>query len=87
MAEVALYAGIFEPSVGRLDLLDLHPSHESPGAAVFLNVSKVLDLPQALLLTGDRPVRVTLGPASKASDFAWTIKLQKLLGRTNVTFH
>jgi len=54
----ALYAGLFEPGLERLELVDLPASHsEGPD---FLNVLKVLDLPQAIALVGKQipsPIR------------------------------
>lgn len=57
MAGVALYAALFEPGV-ELRLTDLPASHrEGP---YFLNVSRVLDLPQAVALAAERaPVTVS----------------------------
>jgi hypothetical protein len=52
MAVVALYAALFEPNVARLDLWSLPPSHaEGPD---FLNVLRVLDVPQALAMAAER---------------------------------
>jgi dienelactone hydrolase len=48
----ALYAGLFEPDIARLDLADLPKSHlEGPD---YLNVLQILDIPQALELAGRR---------------------------------
>jgi hypothetical protein len=51
-AGVALYAAMFEPDITRLDLYDLPVSHrEGP---YLLNVSRILDMPQAVALTAER---------------------------------
>src|SRR5262249_11422289 len=54
MAGVALYAGLFEPSVERFDLHMLPTSHRD--GPTFLNVLRVLDLPQAVALAFPRKV-------------------------------
>lgn len=52
MAGVTLYASLFEPDIMRLDLWKLPPSHmEGPH---FLNVLRVLDMPQALAVAAER---------------------------------
>jgi dienelactone hydrolase len=57
MSGIALYASLFEPGIGRLDLTDLPASHrEGPD---FLNVLKHLDIPQAVAVAAERaPVRL-----------------------------
>ena len=57
MAGVALYAALFEPAVNRLHLWNLSKSHmQGPH---FLNVLRILDVPQALAMVGERcPVRL-----------------------------
>jgi hypothetical protein len=53
-AGVALYAGLFEPTVAAFDLWHLPESHaEGP---TFLNVLKVLDTPYAVALAAPRKV-------------------------------
>jgi hypothetical protein len=54
MAGVALYAGLFEPAVERFDLHKLPISHRD--GPTFLNVLRVLDLPQAVALAFPRKV-------------------------------
>ncbi len=48
----ALYAGLFEPTIARLDLSSLPKSHR--GGPDYLNVLRVLDIPEALELAGGR---------------------------------
>ena len=73
MAAVALYAGILEPSVARLDLDGLPPSHR--GGIPLLNVLKVLDIPQAVALLFPRQVRLR---GASAKDFSWTARAASL---------
>ena len=49
---VALYASLFEPEIKRLDLYDLPQSHRD--GPIFLNVSKILDMPQAVAMGAER---------------------------------
>jgi len=52
MAGVTLYASLFEPEVARLDLHELPTSHrEGP---FFLNVTRFLDMPQAVAMAAER---------------------------------
>jgi dienelactone hydrolase len=52
MAGNVLYASLFEPEVARLDLWHLPKSHrEGP---TFLNVLRVLDMPQAVAMAAER---------------------------------
>ena len=57
MAGMALYAALFEPAVTRLHLWNLPKSHmQGPH---FLNVLRVLDVPQSLAMVAERcPVRL-----------------------------
>jgi dienelactone hydrolase len=58
MAGVALYASLFEPGVTELTLHDLPRSHAQ--GPHFLNVLRVLDIPQALAMAAEaKRVRVT----------------------------
>jgi len=61
MAGVALYAALFEPDLARLDLHSLPKSHrEGPS---FLNVLKVMDIPQAVAMAAERvPVKLYAAP-------------------------
>jgi hypothetical protein len=73
MAHVALYAALFEPSVSKLRLTN-PPARHREGPEL-LNVLTVLDVPQAVVLTG-RPV-VIEGPAEP---WKWAQDLQRKLG-------
>jgi hypothetical protein len=53
-AAIALYAGLFEPAVERFELYNLPTSHRDGPA--FLNVMRVLDMPQAVALAFPRQV-------------------------------
>src|SRR4029453_8375336 len=52
MAGVTLYASLFEPDIKRLDLYDL-PRTQREGP-IFLNVSRYLDMPQAVAMAAER---------------------------------
>jgi dienelactone hydrolase len=52
MSGVALYASLWEPEVARLDLWELPRSHRD--GPDFLNVLRVLDVPQAVALAAER---------------------------------
>ena len=78
MAGVVLYAGIFEPSVARLDLWDLPPSHRQ--GPTLLNVRRVLDTPQALALALPKAVRLYVKGADGEKTWAWPLQLQRTLG-------
>ena len=76
MAGVTLYASLFEPEIARLDLHELPASHrEGP---FFLNVTRFLDMPQAVAMAAERS-RIAL--YSEQPD-AWTYpeRIGKVLG-------
>ena len=50
-AGIALYASIFEPNIERLDLHQLPTSHRN--GPIFLNVRRILDMPQAVALAAN----------------------------------
>lgn len=73
LAGVALYAALEEPGVVGLDLEQLPASHRH--GPIFMNVLRVLDLPQALALAFPRPVMLRqAGPA----DWQWTDQVGRL---------
>jgi hypothetical protein len=51
MAGIALYAALFEPHIERLDLVGLAKSHRN--GPEFINVLRVLDVPQAVALAAE----------------------------------
>jgi hypothetical protein len=52
MAGIALYASLFEPAVAQLELENLPATHrEGP---IFLNVSRYLEMPQAVAMAAER---------------------------------
>jgi dienelactone hydrolase len=58
MAGIALYAALFEPGVERLELRALSPSHRT--GPDFLNVLRVLDLPQTVAMVAEKsPIELT----------------------------
>lgn len=72
-AGIALYAGIFEPKVERMDLHRLPASHRD--GPILLNVLRVYDMPQALALTLPRKaVLYDVNP----DDWKWSDAVAKL---------
>jgi hypothetical protein len=78
MGVIALYAGIFEPDVSGLQLSKLPPSHRQ--GPTFLNVLRVLDTPQALLLAHPRKVYLNREPHDDVRPWDWAVQLNKTLG-------
>ncbi|MGH7221688.1 MAG: alpha/beta hydrolase family protein [Gemmataceae bacterium] len=79
MAGIALYASLFEPDVVRLDLW--HPTASHRQGPIFLNVLRVLDMPQAVALAFPRKVRLYVKDDSEAKVWDWPMRLQKALGQ------
>jgi len=77
-AGIALYAGLFEPSVAAFDLWHLPSSHRT--GPILLNVLKVLDAPQAVALAAPRPVNLTVKTEAERADWAWPERVQKTTG-------
>ncbi|MES1213057.1 MAG: hypothetical protein ABUL64_00585, partial [Singulisphaera sp.] len=72
-AGLALYAALFTPEVSELLLDDLPASHRA--GPTFINVLRVLDIPQALALALPIPVSVH---TRDAASFAWASEVAKL---------
>lgn len=80
MAGIALYAGLFEPDVARLDLWSLPHSHRD--GPYFLNVLRFMDVPQAVALAAEHSqVRIYQAdaagweyPAAVAEKLGWDRK-------------
>ena len=76
----ALYASLFEAPLAGLELTDLPPTHrEGP---IFLNVSRLLEMPQAVAIASERS-HVTLRftqPVDK-SDWEFATAVDALLGK------
>jgi hypothetical protein len=69
MAANALYASLFEPDIAQLDLRDLPASHMA--GPDYLNVLRVLDIPQTVALAAERAAIRLSGSESKlAAAFA-----------------
>jgi cephalosporin-C deacetylase-like acetyl esterase len=78
MAGIVLYAAIFEPAVARLDLWNPPASHrEGP---IFLNVRRILDMPQAVALGLSKEIRIYVKDEAEARNWEWPVQLQKALG-------
>lgn len=77
-AGLALYAALFEPDVNAIDLWHLPASHrEEP---IFLNVLRVLEVPQALALLAPRPVTLHLTQPAEQDRWQWTLQWQQATG-------
>ncbi len=72
-AGIALYAGLFEPRVARFELDNPPVTHRD--GPIFLNVLRVLDMPQAVALALPRPV-VLCGSDAKA--WRWPAAVARL---------
>ena len=79
MAGIALYASLFEPDVARLDLW--HPPASHRQGPIFLNVLRVLDMPQAVALSFPRQVRLYVKDDAEAKAWEWPMRLQEALGQ------
>lgn len=75
MAGIALYAGLFDPKVERFDLHQPPTSHRD--GPTFLNVLRVLDMPQAVALAYPRKVMLYGADAEK---WSWPAAVAKLYG-------
>jgi dienelactone hydrolase len=78
MGVIALYAGIFEPSVTRFSLAGPSPSHRQ--GPTFLNVLRVLDTPQAILLPYPREVALIREVRDDPTPWDWALQLNKAMG-------
>jgi hypothetical protein len=72
-AGIALYAGLFEPRVERLDLHQPTTTHRD--GPIFLNVLRVLDMPQAAALALPRKVMLY---DTDAKSWQWTEAVARL---------
>ncbi|MEN6576603.1 MAG: hypothetical protein ABFD90_09690, partial [Phycisphaerales bacterium] len=71
------YAALFEPGVGQLDLTDLPATHAQ--GPTFLNVLRLLDMPQAVAMAAERANVLLRGgtaggwqfPESVAASLEW----------------
>jgi hypothetical protein len=79
MAGIVLYAALFEPDITRLDLWHLPGSHRQ--APIFLNVRRILDMPQALALAMPKQVRLYVKDEAESAHWKWPLDLQKSLGQ------
>jgi dienelactone hydrolase len=77
-AGIALYAGVFEPTVAALDLWHLPPTHRD--GPTFLNVLRVLDTPQAVALAAPRKVTLHVRREADRAAWDWPVGLQRRLG-------
>jgi cephalosporin-C deacetylase-like acetyl esterase len=75
MAGIALYAGLLDPAVERFDLHQPPASHRD--GPTFLNVLRVLDMPQAVALAYPRKVMLYGVDADK---WSWPAAVARLYG-------
>jgi hypothetical protein len=80
---LALYAGLFEPSVQRFKLIDPPATHRE-GLAM-LNVLKYLDIPQAVGMLESREVSLWIANGKDRKGWNWPLKLQETLGTKGLT--
>ena len=76
-AGIALYAGLFEATVSAFDLWHLPDTHRD--APTFLNVLRVLDMPQAVSLALPRKMTLHLRTEADRAAWDWPLRLQKAL--------
>ena len=76
---LAAYASLFEPEIARLDLWYPPASHQQ--GPTFLNVRRILDMPQAVALAFPRQVRLYVKDDVEARAWDWPLRLQKALGQ------
>ena len=77
--EIFIRAALFEPEVSRIDLW--HPPASHREGPTFLNVRRILDMPQAVALAFPRPVRLYVKDDAEAAAWEWPLTLQKSLGQ------
>lgn len=82
MATVALFAGIFEPKIERLDLWQLAPTFKS--APPLLNAWRYIDIPQAVALAHPKNVKLYVKDAAATEAWAWPLELQKAIGKESL---
>jgi hypothetical protein len=72
---IATYAALFEPSIAEVVIVDPPLSHRD--GPIFLNVLRVLDIPEALGLLAPRPLTLI---NAKDKAFDRTAEIYKLAG-------
>jgi len=75
MGIIAAYAALFEPSIAEVVIVDPPVSHRD--GPIFLNVLRVLDIPEALGLLAPRPLTLI---SAKDKAFDRTAEIYKLAG-------
>lgn len=75
---LALYAGLFEPGVTEFDLWNPPTTHRD--GPIFLNVARILDIPQAVALAGPRRVTLHTPVGSAPQAWNWPLQIQQALG-------
>jgi len=72
---LAAYAALFEPAINQLEIVDPPATHRD--GPIFLNVMRVLDIPEALGLLAPRPLTLI---NAKDKAFDRTAEIYKLAG-------
>ncbi|MCZ2344329.1 MAG: prolyl oligopeptidase family serine peptidase [Bacteroidales bacterium] len=80
---LALYAGLFEPSVTGFDLWQPPTTHRD--GPTFLNVARILDIPQAIALAGPRPVTLHVPADQDARTWDWPLRVQRANGQSGLS--
>jgi hypothetical protein len=79
---LALYAAIYEPTIGSVELW--HPPTSHREGPTLLNVLTVLDVPQAVGLMLPRKVALHVKDAESTRAWNWPVRLQESLGETSI---
>jgi hypothetical protein len=59
---IAAYAALLEPRLAEIVLVNPTPSHQE--GPIFLNVLRVLDVPEALAMLAPRPLTIYASPSA-----------------------
>ena len=78
MAGLVLYASLFEKNITRLDLWHLPSSHQE--GPIFLNVRRVLDLPEAVSLAASQSQVRLYHAENQEANWKFSLETSKVLG-------
>jgi hypothetical protein len=82
-AQIALFAGLLEPAVTNFDLWHIPATFRE--GATFLNVLKILDVPQAVALALPRKIAIHVRNEADRAGWDWGFRLQRSLGSDALT--
>jgi hypothetical protein len=77
-AQIALLAGLLEPRITNFDLWQIPATFRE--GATFLNVLKILDVPQAVALALPRKIVIHVRTEADLAGWDWGFRLQRSLG-------